>query len=104
VFVSERGAPFLAPGFSRMVARAAVSARLGIEAHPHMLRHADDGSIVGVELDKLDNDDKYMRHLAQIVRNGLGDRAGTCIDPKMQDVDGKRVCVVSCQRSRAGFS
>jgi Coenzyme F390 synthetase len=30
---------------------------------------------------------------------GLGDRAGTCIDPKTQIVDGKTVCVVSCQRS-----
>jgi type 1 fimbriae regulatory protein FimB/type 1 fimbriae regulatory protein FimE len=40
VFVSERGAPLSAPGFSRMVERAAVSARLGIKAHAHMLRHA----------------------------------------------------------------
>lgn len=43
-------------------------------------------------------DDKFMRHLAQIVRNGLGDRAGTCIDPKTQIVQIKTVCVVSCQR------
>jgi integrase len=40
VLVSERGAPLTAPGFSRMVERAAVSARLGIKAHAHMLRHA----------------------------------------------------------------
>src|SRR5258708_23970302 len=40
-----------------------------------------------------------MRHLAQVVRNALGDRASTCIDPKMQIVQGKTVCVVSCQRS-----
>jgi hypothetical protein len=40
-----------------------------------------------------------MRHLAQVVRNGLGDRAGTCIDPKTQIVQGKTVYVVSCQRS-----
>jgi integrase len=40
VFVSERGAPLSAPGFSRMVERAAVSANLGIKAHAHMLRHA----------------------------------------------------------------
>ena len=47
----------------------------------------------------LESDDKFMRHLAQIVRNGLGDRAGTCIAPKTQIVQGKTVCVVSCQRS-----
>ena len=40
-----------------------------------------------------------MRHLAQAVRNGLGDRAGTCIASKTQVVQGKTVCVVSCQRS-----
>jgi len=40
-----------------------------------------------------------MRHLAQVVRNGLGDRAGTCIDPKTQVLQAKTVCVVSCQRS-----
>ena len=33
------------------------------------------------------------------MRNGLGDRAGTCIDPKTQIVQGRTVCVVSCQRS-----
>ena len=40
-----------------------------------------------------------MRHLAQVVRNALGDRASTCIDPKVQVVQGKTVCLVSCQRS-----
>jgi type I restriction enzyme, R subunit len=60
---------------------------------------ADDGAIVGIERDQLEKDDKFMRHLAQVVRNGMGDRAGTCIDPKTQLVQGKTVCVVSCQRS-----
>ncbi len=54
---------------------------------------------VGIEQDRLDNDDKFMLHLSQVVRNGLGARAGTWIDPKVQIVDGKGVCVVSCQRS-----
>jgi integrase len=40
VFVSERGAPLSAPGFSRMIERAATAAALGIKAHAHMLRHA----------------------------------------------------------------
>ena len=39
VFISERGAPLSAPGFSRMIERAAVGAKLGIKAHAHMLRH-----------------------------------------------------------------
>jgi hypothetical protein len=76
-----------------------IAAFLNTEGGDVLIGVADDGSIVGVEADRLESDDKFMRHLAQVVRNGLGDRAGTCIDPKMQDVDGKTVCVVSCQRS-----
>lgn len=60
---------------------------------------ADDGAIVRIEADQFESDDKFMRHLAQAVRNGLGDRAGTFIDPKTQIVQGKTVCVVRCQRS-----
>ena len=40
VFTSERGSPFTTAGFARMVERAAVEAKLGFKAHPHMLRHA----------------------------------------------------------------
>ncbi len=76
-----------------------IAAFLNTEGGDLLIGVADDGSIVGIELDRLESDDKFMRHLAQVVRNGLGDRAGTCIDPKTQVVEGKTVCVVSCQRS-----
>jgi hypothetical protein len=76
-----------------------IAAFLNTEGGDLLIGVADDGSVVGIESDQLDNDDKFMRHLAQIVRNGLGDRAGTCIDPKTQIVQSKTVCVVSCQRS-----
>jgi hypothetical protein len=36
VFVSERGAPLSAPGYSRMVERAATEAGLDIKAHAHI--------------------------------------------------------------------
>jgi type I restriction enzyme, R subunit len=76
-----------------------IAAFLNTEGGDLLIGVADDGTIVGIERDQLENDDKFMRHLAQVVRNGLGDRAGTCIDPKTQIVQGKTVCVVSCQRS-----
>ncbi|MBV6522208.1 MAG: hypothetical protein MNPFHGCM_02354 [Gemmatimonadaceae bacterium] len=76
-----------------------IAAFLNTEGGDLLIGVADDGSIVGIEHDRLESDDKFMRHLAQVVRNGLGDRAGTCIDPKTQVVEGKTVCVVSCQRS-----
>jgi len=40
-----------------------------------------------------------MLHLTHVVGAALGDRSGSCIDPRMQVVEGKTVCVVSCQRS-----
>ena len=76
-----------------------VAAFLNTEGGDLLLGVADDGSVVGIEKDRLDNDDKFMLHLSQLVRNALGDRAGTCIDPKTQILDGGTVCVVSCQRS-----
>ncbi len=76
-----------------------IAAFLNTEGGDLLIGVADDGSIVGIEHDQLESDDKFMRHLAQVVRNGLGDRAGTCIDPKAQVVQGKTVCVVSCRRS-----
>jgi type I restriction enzyme R subunit len=76
-----------------------IAAFLNTEGGDLLIGVADDGSIIGIERDRLENDDKFMRHLAQVVRNGLGDRASTCIDPKVQIVQGKGVCLVSCQRS-----
>jgi len=76
-----------------------IAAFLNTEGGDLLIGVADDGAIVGIEKDRLESDDKFMLHLAQVVRNALGDRAGTCIDPKTQIVQGKSVCVVSCQRS-----
>jgi len=76
-----------------------IAAFLNTEGGDLLIGVADDRTVLGIDHDQLDDDDKFMRHLAQVVRNALGDRAGTCIDPKMQIVQGKTVCLVSCQRS-----
>jgi len=76
-----------------------IAALLNTEGGDLLIGVADDRTVLGIEHDRLENDDKFMRHLIQTVRNGLGDRAGTCVDPRMQIVQGKSVCLVSCQRS-----
>jgi predicted HTH transcriptional regulator len=76
-----------------------IAAFLNTEGGNLLIGVADDGSVLGIEHDQLESDDKFMRHLVQCVQNGLGDRAGTCIDPKVQLVREKTVCLVSCQRS-----
>ena len=40
VFVSERGSPFSASGFTKLVERAGEAVGLAFKAPPHMLRHA----------------------------------------------------------------
>ena len=55
-----------------------------------LLGVADDRTVLGIDHDRLENDDKFKRHLAQAADNDLGDRAGTCIDPKKRIVEGKR--------------
>ncbi|MEW6230416.1 MAG: ATP-binding protein, partial [Bacillota bacterium] len=76
-----------------------IAAFLNTEGGDLLIGVADDGSIVGIERDGFENEDRFMLHLAQAVRNALGDRASTCIDPRIQIVQGKMVCLVSCQRS-----
>ena len=76
-----------------------IAAFLNTEGGDLLIGVDDHRKVLGIEHDRLNNDDKFMRHLAQAVRNGLGDRAGACIDPKTQIVEGKTVCLVSCQRS-----
>ena len=78
-----------------------IAAFLNTEGGDLLIGADDDRKVLGIEHDRLETDDKFMRHLAQAVRNGLGDPAGTCIDPKTQIVEGKTVCLVSCQRSPA---
>jgi type I restriction enzyme R subunit len=85
--------------FVTQAALKTVAAFLNTDGGDLLIGVADDGAIVGIETDRLESDDKFMRQLAQVARNGLGDRAGTCIDPKTQIVQGKTVCVVSCERS-----
>ena len=59
-----------------------IAAFLNTDGGDLLIGVSDNGSVVGIERDQLENDDKFMLHLAQVVRNGLGDRASTCNRPK----------------------
>ncbi len=76
-----------------------IAAFLNTEGGDLLIGVDDDHKVQGIEHDRLETEDKFMLHLAQVVRNSLGDRAGTCIDPRTQAVEGKTVCLVICQRS-----
>lgn len=76
-----------------------IAAFLNTEGGDLLIGVDDDGTVLGVEADDLGNGDKYARHVSQAVVNGLGTAAATHVDPKMEKVDGKWVCLVSCQRA-----
>jgi type I restriction enzyme R subunit len=76
-----------------------IAAFLNTEGGDLLIGVADDRSVLGIEADGFENEDGFMLHLSQVVRNALGDRAGTSVDPRMQVVKGKTLCVVTCQRS-----
>ncbi len=76
-----------------------IAAFLNTEGGDLLIGVGNDGAAVGVETDGFESEDKFLLHLTHVVAAALGDRAGTCIDPRFQTVDGKRVCLVACQRS-----
>ena len=78
---------------------ATIAAFLNTEGGDLVIGVADDRTVLGIDHDRLESDDEFMRHLAEAVRTGLGDRAGACVEPRTQIVEGKTVCLVSCQRS-----
>ena len=76
-----------------------IAAFLNTDGGDLLIGVGDDRSIVGIETDGFESDDKFMLHLSQVTRNGLGDWAATRIDPRIQVIEGKSICVVNCQRS-----
>ena len=87
------------PGVVTHAVLKTIAAFLNTEGGDLLIGVADDRSIVGIGPDAFETEDKFMLHLSHVVGSGLGDRAGTCIDPKIQVVQGKAICLVSCQRS-----
>ena len=71
----------VAPGRNRQrelhAALKTIAAFLNTEGGDLLIGVDDDRRVLGIAHDRLENDDTFMLHLAQAVRNGLGDRAGT---------------------------
>ncbi len=76
-----------------------LAAFLNTEGGDLLIGVADDKTVPGIAADGFENDDRFLLHLSHVVAQGLGDRAGTCIDPRIQLVHGRPVCLVGCQRS-----
>jgi hypothetical protein len=59
----------------------------------------DDGSIEGLATDKFPNEDKFLLHLWTLIRTCLGRDFSTYIRTRIEKIDEKNVCIVSCSPS-----
>ena len=76
-----------------------VAAFLNTEGAEFLTGVTDDPTVRRINRDRLKSDGKFLRQLAQAVRNALGYRAAPSIEPQTQFAEGKTVCLLSCQRS-----
>ncbi|WP_224983841.1 GmrSD restriction endonuclease domain-containing protein [Geomonas agri] len=61
----------------------------------------DDGSPVGVEADKFENDDKMLLHLDNLVKDRIGPQHSLNIQSRFDDYEDKKVLIVECKKGKA---
>ena len=61
---------------------------------------ADDGTAVGIDVDRFPNEDKMHLHLMNIVSGRCGLEAATCVDARFEWHGPGRVLIADCRRSR----
>jgi hypothetical protein len=76
-----------------------IAAFLNTDGGDLLIGVADDKAIVGIEADGFETEDEFLLHLSHVIGAALGDRAGTCVDAKIEVVEGKAICLASCKRS-----
>jgi len=60
---------------------------------------ADDGEILGIEVDNFKNEDKYLLHFANLVNDRIGKQYADCIRWNLFDVGDNKVLHVECKKS-----
>lgn len=60
---------------------------------------SDNGEVLGIENDNFPNEDRMNLHLINLLKDRLGPQHMLYIEPRFEDLDGKRVLVVCCKPS-----
>ncbi|MCX7031086.1 MAG: putative DNA binding domain-containing protein [Spirochaetes bacterium] len=76
-----------------------IAAFLNTEGGDLLVGVTPDRRVVGMESDQFESDDAVVRYLEQSVRDRLGEAAVARIEPRIQIVNGRMVCVIGCARS-----
>ena len=61
----------------------------------------DDGNPIGIEQDGFANDDKFLLHLYNLIKSKMGPAAASLVHTDIEEFRGVKVCIVTCQPSRA---
>jgi len=59
----------------------------------------DDGRVEGIEIDKFENDDKFLLHFWNLIKSSMGQEVTPFIKTTLEKIDGGTVCQVKCLRS-----
>lgn len=74
-----------------------LAAFLNTEGGVLLIGVADDGEILGTELDQFENDDKYLRFFGDTVKEHLGTNNLAYIEPELTEIDGKQIFLARCK-------
>jgi len=74
-----------------------IAAFLNSEGGDLLIGVEDDGNILGVEMDKFPNDDKFLLHLWALIKSSMGQEVSPYIKTTLENIDGKTVCRVHCK-------
>lgn len=88
---------------SQLVERAvlkSISAFMNSGGGTLLIGVRDDGSIEGIETDRLPNEDKFLLHFWTIVRTAFGRDVSPYLKTRLEKMDDKTICVVKCFRSQ----
>jgi hypothetical protein len=61
---------------------------------------ADNGDLVGLDIDGFPNEDKMDLHLGNLIKNRMGPETMLHIKPKFEDYKGSRAFIVECKQSK----
>lgn len=76
-----------------------ISAFLNSEGGTLLVGVRDDGSVEGIESDRLQTEDRWLLHLWTLIRTCFGRDVTPYIRTRVEKLEGKSICMVECSRS-----
>jgi hypothetical protein len=64
-----------------------------------MIGVADDGTTVGLDIDGFENEDRLLLHLANLIRDRIGNQYHLYLDTHFAEYEDHRVLAVECAKS-----